>query len=134
MVPGPAPWRTMCKKPWALGFSCTSPACMAGPVGVALMSRWASSTLSGLSAAARCAAAVFALIACAVGHHQHAALGAGWGAFVGVALFCGGRRVAGRDGGEHGFDHRRICRCGSCGGGDLFASQLQIVGGDEAAA
>src|ERR1700722_12573242 len=102
----------MCKKPRVLGLSGTSPASVAGRVGVVLI-RLGPATLNGRSAAARGAAAVFALVAGAVGDHEHAALGAGWSAFVGVGLFGGGRRIAGGNGRKQGVHARGVRRSGS---------------------
>src|ERR1700752_467207 len=42
------------------------------------------SNLSVVSTAPGCTAAILALVAGAVGHHQHATLGACWRAFVGI--------------------------------------------------
>src|ERR1700719_437275 len=82
----PPPCRAMRKNPRVFGLRGVSCAAVAAPDWVALISLWAPPgvTPSALLklAAARRAAAVFALVARPVRHHQHAALGAGRSAFV----------------------------------------------------
>src|SRR5215472_533975 len=73
----------MCRKPRAFWGSLAVLVANAVPVESALIA-W-SPVLSPASAASAGTPAVFAFIAGAVGHHEHAAFRAGWRAFVGVA-------------------------------------------------
>src|SRR5215470_8964867 len=98
MACGPAPWRSIWRKPRVLGWAGASRAATPEPEGCALIvlafSRLARGFLSldlahpgirlngGRSAAAASAAAVFAFVTSAVGYHQHAALAAGGCAFM----------------------------------------------------
>src|SRR5258706_15139913 len=89
------------------------------------------------------AAAVLAFVACAVGHHQHAAFGARGRTLVLIARF-GGLRIGERRRQAHRFGHgggwggRRGCRRGrrgtSGGHNRPFAIQLFIIGREEASA
>src|SRR5258706_12698308 len=77
------------------------------------------------------AATIFAFVASAVGHHQHAAFAAGWSAFVGIARRARTSRFGGFDRRWHGQSglHRS--------GGDDFrrgSVELQVIGRDEPAA
>src|SRR5260370_25923564 len=84
MAWGPPPCLTMWRNPRVLGFDGASRAATPEPEGRALIALVFSSLLCSLAAAAR-AAAIFALVARAIRHHQHAALAARWRALVGVA-------------------------------------------------
>ena len=86
-------------------------------------------------AAPRSTAAVLALVAAAVRRHQHAALGAGWRAFVQIAQFCRRGRVHGARGlgrlVRHGAEGHRWRRHHFAG---RRAVELQVVGGDKLSA
>src|SRR5260370_33727452 len=98
MAVGPAPCLTICRKPRVLGLAGASRAATPEPEGWALIvfgvlaspcgqeqRRKAAATWPVLaSTAAARAAAVFAFVAGAVGHHQHAALAARGPAFIRV--------------------------------------------------
>src|SRR5216684_7414248 len=86
MALGPAPCLTMCRNPWVLGLAGASRAATPEPDGRALIG-YVLLTLLCFSAAAARAAAVFAFVASAVRHHQHAALAAGRRAFVRIRRF-----------------------------------------------
>src|ERR1041384_1111160 len=109
MAWGPAPCRSIWRKPRVLGWDGASCAATPEPEGCALIvlafSRLARGFLSldlahpgtwlseiRHSAAAAGAAAVLALITSAIGHHQHAALAAGRRAFMRVGQLHGGGR------------------------------------------
>src|SRR5467141_5201958 len=81
MALGPPPCLTMCKKPRVLGFAGASRAATPEPEGSALIVGVLSAVFRFSTATAR-AAAVFALVARAVRHHQHAALAACGCAFM----------------------------------------------------
>src|SRR5437879_10579593 len=81
MAWGPAPCLTMWRNPRVLGFVGASRAATPEPEGRALIALVFSSLLCSSAAPAR-AAAVFALVARAVRHHQHAALTARRRAFM----------------------------------------------------
>src|SRR6267378_2464049 len=104
MACGPAPCLTMCKNPLVLGLAGASRAATPEPEGRALIAFVLSPVLCASTAAAR-AAAVFALVARAVRYHQHAALGAGWRAFVRVGQL--GRRERDLHRVQRHFVHRR---------------------------
>src|SRR5260370_8017319 len=84
MAWGPPPCLTMWRNPRVLGFDGASRAATPEPEGRALIALVFSSLLCSLAAAAR-AAAIFALVARAIRHHQHAALAHRWRALMGVA-------------------------------------------------
>src|SRR5713101_4253621 len=83
MAVTPAPCRTMCKNPRVPGFAGASRAATPEPEGKALIAFVVASLLC-FSAASAGAAAIFAFVARAVRHHQHAALAARGRALVGV--------------------------------------------------
>src|SRR3977135_3040024 len=83
MALGPPPCLTMCKKPRVLGFAGASRAATPEPEGSALIVGVLSAVFRFSTAIAR-AAAVLALVARAVRHHQHAALAARGRALVRV--------------------------------------------------
>src|SRR5579864_768676 len=93
----------MCKNPRALGFAGASLAASPEPEKCTLIVSWPSVVPMSSTAAAR-AAAVLALVARPVRHHEHAALRAGGRAFVRVSLLQGG--VCGRHRYGRGL-HRR---------------------------
>src|SRR6266702_1224045 len=103
MAWGPPPCLTMWRNPRVLGFAGASRAATPEPEGRALIALVLSSLLCALAAAAR-AAAVFAFVAGAVRHHQHAALAARRRALVRVAQL--GRRQCGL----HGIQRRFVRR------------------------
>src|SRR6266404_4845135 len=131
-APGPPPCRAMRRKPLVLGLSVASVVAITAPGWDALIDLWASPgscRSSAKLAAAGSAAAVLAFVASAIGHHQHAAFGAGRRAFMGVARF-GGLRIGERRRCRRGLhDRGGSRRC--CG---VLAIQLEIVGGNEAPA
>src|SRR3984893_6305046 len=104
MALGPAPCLTMWRNPRVLGSAGASRAAAPEPEGRALIVSVVSSLLCVSAAAAR-AAAVFAFVARAVRHHQHAALAARRRALVGIAQFWRGQRHLHRL--ERRFVHRR---------------------------
>src|SRR6266446_44169 len=138
IAPGPVPCRAMRRKPLVLGLSVASVVAIAAPGWDVLIELWASPGSSGSSAklaAAGSAAAVLALVAGPIGHHQHAAFGAGRRAFVRVARF-EGLRIGKWRREAHRFGHRRRYRRdlrGRSGNGccSVLAVQLQIIGGNE---
>src|SRR5467141_1454348 len=81
MALGPAPCLTIWRNPRVLGFAGASRAATPEPEGRALIALVLASLLCS-SAAAAGAAAVFAFVASAVRHHQHAAFAACRRAFV----------------------------------------------------
>src|SRR5712692_6720146 len=102
MEPAPVPWRRMCRKPFSFFMAARASGGSAPRAGVALMSgvnlprgfqgivlavRSLHSQRWNPLAAPRSAAAVLTLVAAAIRRHQHAALGAGWRAFVQIAQF-----------------------------------------------
>src|SRR5213082_239345 len=91
MACGPAPCLTMWRNPRVLGFAGASRAATPEPEGRALIAFVLSSLLSFSAASAR-AAAVFAFVARAVRHHQHAAFAARRRALVGIAQLWRGQR------------------------------------------
>src|SRR6266403_5967887 len=91
MALGPAPCLTMWRNPRVLGFAGASRAATPEPEERALIVFVVSSLLC-VSAASAGAAAVFAFVACAVRHHQHAALAACRRALVGIAQLWRGQR------------------------------------------
>src|SRR6266478_3178742 len=103
MALGPAPCLTMWRKPRVLGFAGASRAATPEPEERALIVFVVSSLLCVLAASAR-AAAIFAFVACAVRHHQHAALAARRRALVGIAQLWRGQRHLHRT--ERRFVHR----------------------------
>src|SRR5579883_1299785 len=120
----------MCKKPRAFRASLTCLVATAVPVGSALIA--GSPVLFPASTASAGTPAVFAFEASPVGHHKHAAFGAGWSAFVGVA-----RRVGTRVGGNRCRQNRRRSYHGSNSGHfglRVAIRQLQIVRDDAASA
>src|SRR5467141_4885238 len=114
MALGPAPCLTMWRKPRVLGFAGASRAATPEPEERALIVFVVSSLLCFSAASAR-AAAVFAFVACAVGHHQHAALAARRRALMGVAQLWRGQRHLHRI--ERRFVHwwKGCCWSGSSG-------------------
>src|SRR5260221_1837866 len=77
------------------------------------------------------AAAIFAFVASAIGHHQHAAFAAGWSALVGIARRARTSRFGGSNRRWHGQSGLHWS------GGDDFrrgAVELQGIGRDEPAA
>src|SRR5258708_12737936 len=114
MAWGPAPCRTMCRNPCVLGFAGASRAATPEPEERALIVFVVSSLLCFSAASAR-TAAVFAFVARAVRHHQHAALAARRRALMGVAQLWRGQRHLHRI--ERSFVHRwtRARRRGSAG-------------------
>src|ERR1700719_1741586 len=103
MALGPAPCLTMWRNPRVLGFAGASRAAAPEPEGRALIAFVVSSLLCVSAASAR-AAAVFAFVARAVRHHQHAAFAARRRALVGVAQFWRGQRHL------HGIERRLVHR------------------------
>src|ERR1700720_2664087 len=95
MACGPAPCLTMCKNPLVLGLAGASRAATPEPEESALIVSVLSPVLCSSTAAAR-AAAIFALVARAVRHHQHAALAARRRAFVRVGQLGRGQRCLDR--------------------------------------
>src|ERR1700741_688772 len=83
MALGPPPCLTMWRNPRVFGFTGASRAATPEPEGRALIAIRLLSLLCFLAATAG-AAAIFALVACAVRHHQHAALAACGCAFMGI--------------------------------------------------
>src|SRR2546421_6089845 len=81
----------MCRTPRVLGFAGASRAATPEPEGRALIA-FVLSSLHSFSAASARAAAVFAFVARAVWHHQHAAFAARRRAFVGIAQLWRGQR------------------------------------------
>src|SRR5712664_4615293 len=131
MAVTPAPCRTMCKKPRVPGFAGASRAATPEPEGKALIAFVVSSLLCFSAASAR-AAAVFAFIACAVRHHQHAALAACRRALVGVAQLWRGQRHLHRI--ERSFVHWwKGCRQSGSSGilRRGHGIQLKVIRGDE---
>src|SRR5229473_3205006 len=129
-APGPPPCRAMRRNPLVFGLSGASLAAIAAPGWDVLISLWASPLGSfGASpelAAPGSAAAVLALVASPVRHHQHAALGASRRTLVRVARL--GRRRNGdrRRQAQRLRTHRRcryVCVQRCC----LISVQLQIV-------
>src|SRR5271155_467142 len=86
MALGPPPCRTICKNPRVFGLSGANLAASPEPEEIALIASCPSGERASSTAAAR-AAAVLALVASAVRHHEHAALGTGWRALVRIPLF-----------------------------------------------
>src|SRR5438309_7695509 len=84
MAWGPAPCLTIWRNPRVLGFAGASRAATPEPEGRALIAIVLSSLLYA-SAATAGAAAILAFVACAVRHHQHAALAARRRTFVRIA-------------------------------------------------
>src|SRR5713226_9889552 len=101
MALGPAPWRTIFRKPLAFGFAGASRAARPPPEPVALIVCFPP-RLPRASTAPRSAAAVLAFVARAVRRHQHAALGASRRAFMGIARLC--RQVGEGERGSCGFN------------------------------
>src|ERR1700741_3415349 len=99
---GPPPCRSIWRYPWVLGLSGTSRAATPEPDGRALIG-FVLSPVHCTSTAAAGAAAVLAFVACAVRHHQHAALAARRRALVRVSQLRGGQRHL--HGVKRGFIH-----------------------------
>src|SRR5437867_811051 len=120
MACGPAPCLTMWRNPRVLGFAGASRAATPEPEGRALIAVVLSSLLCSSAAAAGAAAgaaAIFAFVASAVRHHQHAALAACRRAFVGVGQLrlshSGGERSKRRQDRRSGNGRTSVFRGGS---------------------
>src|ERR1700680_4803118 len=134
MALGPAPCLTMWRNPRVLGFAGASRAATPEPEERALIVFVVLSLLCVLAASAR-AAAVFAFVARAVRHHQHAALAACRRALVGIAQFWRGQRHL--YGIQRRFVHRRKGSRWSGSSGMLprgHGIQFQVVRRDESPA
>src|SRR6266403_3373032 len=146
MVWGPPPCLTMWRNPRVFGFTGASRA--ATPEPERALIAFVVSSLLCVSTASTRAAAIFALVACPVRHHQHAALAARGCALMRVSRFQVPKRpplsdVCGhgcqypacrpRSGRVHGLGddcRRSVCmrRCG------LLTILLQVVRGDKSSA
>src|SRR6476646_8589751 len=104
MALGPAPCRTMCRNPRAFGFSGASLAASPEPEESALIASYPWFVPLASTAAAR-AAAILALVAGPVRHHEHAALGARRRALVRVPRL--GRSDSRLQTCHHGVSHCR---------------------------